>query len=458
MTTTTTTAVTKAALPRKSLLVRIPFLTTSFSTDLYLYTVLWPVWWLVGVEQLLFPFFITWELLRYLWQARLRFRLNSTIMWATLLATWWIVPILWVERDHLDIFLKETATAWSQVFFLFVFWNTIRTRKAWNRALRAVEVLALYVAIGGLIFLSGIWRGDLLSVIGRLLPGGLAESSAFFDSISYRSFGAVILESSALARRVSSFSLSFSGLSMVCLPLIPFTAWRFMTGKGVARWINGFVVFALTVCLLFTGSRMAYLAFAIQISLFLVLRLDMLRGRNKLLSAALACLIGVAVIGVIFLAFSLISDAIRLIFIDLRPGSWLVRFYVYRETLRLLWEHPFAGWGAPVQIENMPSVYSAGSHSSYLGMVFQHGFVGLIFYLALWLSLWRVVVRELRQSAQGYGLRMFWIAAAAAFFAFNIREVADSWWWDQLLTFTIWLIWGLVLTAPIVFRQEDSGQ
>jgi len=249
--TTTTTAATKTAPPRQALPVRIPFLTTSFSTDLYLYTLLWPVWWLLGVEQLILPFFITWELFRYLWQARLR-----------LLATWWIVPILWVESDHLDIFLKETATAWSQAFFLFVFWNAIRTRKAWNRVLRAVEVLALYIAIGGLVFLSGIWRGDLLSVVGRLLPGGLAESSAFFDSISYRSFGAIIVESSVLARRVSSFALNYSGLSMICLLLIPIIAWRFLTTRGVARWMSGFVVAVLALCLIFTGSRIAYFAFA----------------------------------------------------------------------------------------------------------------------------------------------------------------------------------------------------
>jgi O-antigen ligase len=454
--TATTTATTKTVLPRKALPVRIPFLTTSFSTDLYLYTLLWPVWWLIGVEQLLLPFFIAWEWLRYLWQSRLRFRLNSAIVWVALLAAWWIVPVIWVEPDHLDIFLKETATSWSQLLFLFVFWNAIRTRKDWNRALRALDVLAFYLAIGGLVFLAGIWRGDLLSVVGRLLPGGLAESSSFFDSISFRSFGAVIVESAVLARRVSSIALSYSSLSMLCLLLIPIVAWRFMTTRGVARWTNGFVVAALTLCLIFTGSRIAYLAFAAEIGLFLVLRLDMLRWRNKLLSAAFACLLAATIIGVVYLAFSFISDAIGAVFIELRPGSWLVRFSIYRETLRLLWEHPIAGWGAPVQIDNMATVYSAGTHSSYLGMLFQHGIVGLLLYLALWLSLWWVVIRELRQPAQGISVRIFWIAAAAAFFAFNIREVADSWWWDQLLTFTLWLIWGLVLTAPVVFRQGDN--
>jgi hypothetical protein len=456
MTTTTQTAATRPIFSRKPLLVRIPFLTTTFSTDLYLYALLWPLWWLIGIEQLLLPFFIVWELLRYLWQSQLRFRLNWTVTWVFLLAVWWIVPIIWVDREYLDIFLKEAATAWSQFFFLFLFWNGVRTEKAWKQGLRAVEVLAAYIAIGGLIFLSGIWRGDLLSVAGRLLPTGLIESSAFFESISYRTFGTIVIGGAVFTQRISSFSLTFSDLSMVCLFLIPVVAWRFLTTRGWGRIISGFVVVGLMLCLIFAGSRIAYIAFAAQLGLLLVLRLDLLHGKNKWLAAALSCVIASVVIAVVYLAYSLLGDIIGLVFVDVRPGSWLVRFNIYRETWRLLWDHPIAGWGVPVRIPYLPTIYSAGTHSSYLGVIFKHGFVGLFLYIGLWLSIWHVVIRGLRQPAQTVGLRGFWIAAAAAFFALNIREAADSWWWDQLIVFAIWLIWGLVLTAPKVFANSKQ--
>jgi hypothetical protein len=456
MTTTTPTAAARTIFSHKPLPVRIPFLTTTLSTDLYLYALMWPLWWLIGIEQLLLPFFIVWELLRYLWQARLRFRLNGTVVWAFLLASWWIVPVIWVDREYLDIFLKETATAWSQLFFLFVFWNTVRTEKAWKQVLRAVGVLAMYVAIGGLIYWSGIWRGILLSVAGRILPTRLVESSAFFESISYRTFGTIVIESTVFAQRISSFSLTYSDLSMICLLLIPIVAWRFLTAKGWARMISGFVIAALILCLIFTGSRIAYVAFAAQLGLLLVLRLDLLRGQNKWLAAALSCIVVASVIAVVYLAFSLIGDIISLVFIDLRPGSWLVRFNIYRETLRLLWEHPIAGWGVPVRIPNMATIYSAGTHSSYLGVVFKHGFVGLLLYTGMWLSIWQVVIRALRRPIQTVSLRGFWIASAAAFFALNIREAADSWWWDQLTVFAVWLMWGLVLTAPRVFANGEQ--
>ena len=44
-------------------------------------------------------------------------------------------------------------------------------------------------------------------------------------------------------------------------------------------------------------------------------------------------------------------------------------------------------------------------------------------------------------------LALYWIAAATSFFAFNVREIADSWLFDQSLTFVVWLMWGVALTA-----------
>lgn len=134
-------------------------------------------------------------------------------------------------------------------------------------------------------------------------------------------------------------------------------------------------------------------------------------------------------------------------FIDLRPGSWLVRFNIYIVSLRLLPEHPIAGWGVPVRIPGASSTYSAGTYSSFLGMLFTHGIIGLVLYLAIWISIWKAVVKGLGEKHTPRARRLLWVAMAVAFLSFNIREIADSWWWDQSLTFVLWLMWGSSLTA-----------
>ena len=42
----------------RPLRVRIPILTTPFAHNLAYYAALWPLWWLLGIEQILLPFFV----------------------------------------------------------------------------------------------------------------------------------------------------------------------------------------------------------------------------------------------------------------------------------------------------------------------------------------------------------------------------------------------------------------
>lgn len=433
---------------RGDLGVMLPFVNSSFSVDLTLFMALWPVWWVLGIEQLVLPFFLLWETVRHLLQTKGRFSMNATARWAVLLAIWWLLPLAWVERDQLDIFLKQTATAWSQVLAAVMLWNGLRTAKDWHRVVRGLEILSSYVALGGVIFLLGLWRGEVLSLVGRLLPASLIESSAFFSSIALRTLGTMRAESGPVSQRVSGLALQFSGLSMVALLLIPFIAWRLYQVRGWSRYARGAILLGLLLCLAYAQSRIAYLAFAVEIILFISLRYDFFRPRNRYLLLSLAALSLALVMVTGYLASSELADAARRAFVEWRPGSWLVRLRIYRETLRLLRKHPIAGWGLPVRIPEMRSTYSAGSHSSYLGMLFQHGAIGLGLYLGLWASIWQKILRGLRERKSFAPFSSFWIMAAVSMLAFNIREAADTWWWDQLVTFTIWTQWGLIAVAP----------
>lgn len=436
--------------------VRLPLVSTSFANNLWYYALLWPVWWTLGIEQILLPFFTLYELARFLYRSNWRVRLNSTGTIAVLISVWWIVPVFWVDREFMDIFLKDTAAIWSQAILIVLIYNQIKSRQEWWLLARALTIMAVYTAVAGLIYLSGIWRGSFTSGMGIILPQSLVDGSAFFSSISNRLFGSRAGEIGLLPVRLRAFSLSYSSLSMICLVLIPFIHWRMRLSHGAMRFLYGALAFGLFLGLIFTESRISYLAFAAAIPFYLLLRLGMLRGHNRPFTIAVALAgTGFAILFGYF-AQGLIFDTLQSAFIDLRPSSWLVRFNIYVVTLRLLPEHLIAGWGVPVRIPGASNVYSAGTHSSFLGTLFQHGIVGLSLYIALWVSLWKPVIRGLRQRGLNRELAMFWIAAATAFFAFNIREIADSWWWDQSLTYVVWLFWGAVVTATTCLGHRQA--
>jgi hypothetical protein len=441
------TSETSATTAPRPIRARIPFITTSFANNLVYYAALWPLWWLLGVEQILLPFFVLFETARFLIDAAWRVRINMTILFALGLAIWWIVPIIWADRQFLDIFLKETATIWSQFLILVLIWNRVRTEGEWRLVIRALTIIAIYTAAAGMIYVVGLWRGEVVSLVGRVLPQSLVDNSSFFSSIAYRRFGAAAVEVGLLRHRLTALSLSFSSLSMACLLLIPFVTWRGLVARGWQRLFYAAVVLSLVIGLIYTESRISYLALVAGIVLFAVLWLGLLRGQTRLFSLAVV-LLGTGAFALLgYIAVEMIVRSLQTAFIDLRPGSWLVRLQIYVVTLQLLPEHPIAGWGVPVRIPGAPSDYSAGTHSSYLGMLFQHGIIGLLFYLAIWASVWRAVIKGLAERGLGRERALFWMALAAAFFGFNIREIADSWWWDQSLTFVIWLMWGAALTA-----------
>ena len=114
----------------------------------------------------------------------------------------------------------------------------------------------------------------------------------------------------------------------------------------------------------------------------------------------------------------------------------------------LLPKHPIAGWGVTQRIAGLPSDYSAGSHSSILGMLFQHGIIGVSLYAAFWVSIWRDIVKGLSTRKASSSWFSFWLMAAVAMASFNLRALADKWWWDQVLTMTLWSLWGLILVGP----------
>ena len=434
----------------------LPFLDTSFGSDLQIVLVLWPLWWVLGIDQFIPFIFLIWEAFRYLFLSGGHFRLGATARWSILLAIWWVVPIMWVERTHLDIFLKEVASIVSQVLILILFSTTVRSRQDWYKISRGLSFFAIYFVTSGLLYVTGIWQKQTISLISRLLPETLIQTSEFFSSISIRNLGMVSTEKLIFTHRASGFALQASGLSMICLLLIPLIYWHFYRSPRLARIGWMVLLVGLLFTLIQTESRIAYLGFAIGLATVVILRSGLLHRSNKVFFFCLVVLSAIILIGGAYLVLDKIIGYFYSSFVEARAGSFSTRIIIYQETIRLLGQHWIEGWGQPVRIQGLRNVFSAGTHNSYLGMLFQHGVIGLLLYLGIWISIWIVIIKGLRQRKTSSEYRMFWIISAAAIISFNVREAAGNWWWDQSITMTLWSFWGLIITAPRVLSNAPS--
>jgi len=428
---------------RKSRPLVLPFINTSFATGLKVYFILWPLWWFMGIEQLLPIFFLTWATARHVIKARGRVRLGNTVSIAFLLAMWWVVPAPWVSTELFDVFVRTFLVALSQALILFLFINCIRTKSDWQSVITGLDYLSTYIVIGALLFISGAMQGQILSIIGYILPKSVYQSSEFFSSIALRDFGLINPGThGALPYRISSLALEPADLGTISLLLIPFVIWRFIQSQGKERYLRLGIVGGLLVCFYYAEVRIAYIAFGTGLLLFLSWRVGFLQRQNRLLLWALAML----AITITVAAYQPIANAVSAAFTTVRPGSVYVRLQIYQETFRLLPTHLIAGWGSSVRISGFPNVYAAGTHSTYLGMLFQHGIVGLLLYLALWATIWRKALYWFRTQSPIVSWT-FWGMIIITLLMFNIRESTASWMWDQTVTMILWSIWGLIISA-----------
>lgn len=426
----------------------------SFSGTLLGIFALWPLWWALGIEQFLVPAFI---ILLALWQIVKnggKVTISQPARWALALAAWALLPILWVDREYLAIFIKEKLALWSQAFMLLLATTAIKTERQWWQIVKGLEWISAYLAVGGIIFVSGLWQGSFISLLGRAIPAGMRESSAFFGSVANRSFGVTGFENELFTERLSSFALHFTDLSLAVLLLIPFLCWRIYWARGGHRVWRMVVLAGLFVCLLYAQSRVAYVAASVGLGALVVFVLGVMHKRNRIGAIGLAALGIVAGALMVLVAWEAIQQVVRVGLFELRPGSSLVRMRIYAETLALLPEHPIAGWGTTIRIPGMRTNYSAGSHSSYLGMLFQHGVVGLFLYIGLWWSIWRIMLAGVGTANRKHVIGTFWWTMVAAMLAFNIREAADTWTWDQTLTIIVWSMWALIVSAARLFQAQ----
>lgn len=411
----------------------------------------WPALWCLGIEQFAVPLYIVMEFWLLCITNKGRIKIPTVGKISIVLIFVWLLPIAWV--NNFGLYFKSLITIVAQAMFIIVFHNRLNAPEDWWLIVRSFKVLAIYLGLGSIVFTSGLWDGEFVTVLGRFIPQSLADSN-FFESIKYHSFGAVDVEDVLGGKRVTSFALAYSSLSMVCLILSPYML--FLTKIGsIAERCYGWACFILIVLtLFFTDSRLAILAFVVSISIYFMYQWWYSTVRNEHILGRVIIFFGcIAGLLILMIFVNYVIDALNNIFIASRASSAVTRLRIYEETLKNLPEHWIVGWGVSQPIAGTSKLYSMGTHSSILAMLFQHGIVGIAVYLGLWFKIWRTTLL-VRRGIPAKFRNALGATFVAAILGFNIREVADVWWWDQLLCLVVWTTWGLIITAKRFENQR----
>jgi O-antigen ligase len=435
--------------------IRIPFINTTLLFDLKLFFVLQPLFWWMGVEQIL-PVGLAFYLLIKRILSSPQIRAPRSAWWILAFFLWQSAHIISLPDGELDLFVKTQGT-WATILILFLLiYNVADSEKRWYEMLYALENFGRISIILGTLYITGLFKPSISTLINVLLPSSLINGSHFFSTIAIRTLGR--LDFNGLPRVQGTFwhPSSYASILLVFLAIQWFLIYYPTSGNRQVRWL----FYGLTLInLVFTFSRTTYVSFLMMC--FMIWWLNS-PNFNKRIQKVVLLLMG-AVLVLAFTLFILIQyNTLSLGFIDnaiynYRPNSVLVRLQIYQVSWDLISQKPIWGWGTTLKLEELPTKYSAGSHSFYLSILFRFGLVGLFLYLGLiGTILWNTYKSFLKTIHLRD--RYFFVIIIALLIAMLIRQATSNIFWDLYVTSTIWAILALnVKNIPLPDTFKKRG-
>jgi hypothetical protein len=207
-----------------------------------------------------------------------------------------------------------------------------------------------------------------------------------------------------------------------------------------------FMVFALGItALILTFSRAGAIGFAVGTLVFFVVG-----GWSRLISRRML------ILGIFALAMAVaVSAPLLMVYFGARPGSFLMRFYMFEAALQGYSEHPILGVGvnnstaamragrqALIEIGiPMPRTESADSY--YLAILAEVGPIGFIFFLAFFGQIVMIALRAVRQVA--IDMKPLLVGIVAGLASLATQNIADAPIAGHAVSGMLWLFTALIV-------------
>ena len=442
--------------------LRFPFLDTTPVWDIRWLLCLFPIWWLLGAEQIVWMAGTVWVAIKLIAQQRGHVKLLLPVRLLLLFVLIHLVSGLFVvESVRYVTFGRNFGTYIAGLAVAVVVTNSVNS---WHQVQYLLKALFVAIGFSALVSMSAaldIWRPQFLSLIGQFLPEWILATD-YGNQIAYRTVG----QQSwfiGLGRyyRLNGFFLFATLYAAALVYIVPFLVFAAKWATGWRRWLWWGFILLMLITLLFTTARIPALSLLLG-GMFFLLFVSRQRWLYQGLGIGVALFL-MAGLAVTFLAeevtqqSSVSGDLIGIVetaWYARGTGSPLSRFYVYENTLSGIAERPFFGWGTERHI--VGSRLPAGSHSEYLAILYRQGFIGFVVHLGILASLWIYTRPPQHNTSQAADFLRYGRWFLIVFFISSISIVPVT---DTTTFLILWLCCSLLLvTRKILYRQVEYGK
>lgn len=344
---------------------------------IYWTIVLTPLWWLLGIQTLLYPAIATVLL-------AVNFDIDKLIRSEIPACVWaWLamaVVMLWTATFGLSNvgfeILKTAATVvtfFKSYFLIFAcmvlpFWHCLRVRVV-TRAVAwmttgylvtiAIEMVMLALKIGGAGFLPPL---------ARVIPGD--KQSLLVTFAEYQPFFGISLPRTVLYTPDPPI---LGVCALLCF---------FICLGETNRRLRKFALVGCVIALLISFSRLAWICFPLALLITAYFRSTLAR-QGSLWGVSFTSLL----CGFLGLTLDELLKTPLEVFNGARASSTTDRELVVRKTLEAWQESPWLGWGiAQGSVRWYIYDITLGSFSTYAAVLYLHGIIGFIFFMAALIS------------------------------------------------------------------------
>lgn len=433
----------------------LPFIDTGPLFDIRWLLLLFPVWWALGIEQFIWPFTLGFAAIKVVLLQRYRIIVVPPLKWFALYLLAILVSSLFIiETFRWFTYIRNFGAYISGFLILLIITNRAGDQRNIDKLLNAVLIAMIVTGVVGALGMLDVWRPSFESVAGRLFPSSIASTS-YGQLIANRSIGGRgWFTGLGEYFRLSGFFLYGTHYASAIVYVLPFLFLRLGQGKLSSKIAVSLSIILLIVNLILTTGRVAVVSL-LGGGLYFVLFHSFHRRTIRALMA-----LGLTIAIILLLLTALIdpaglfdgdlatqtAESLNALIFARGEGSFTDRFAVYSASFEGFAQRPIFGWGTERDVPGIP--FPAGSHSEYIAVAYRQGLIGLLFFVGLLVSSWRMT-RPPRglpaYSPEGnllrYG-RWFFVTAL-------LNSLAA----DPALDTTVYVILWLVISLLIVTSQ-----
>lgn len=417
-----------------------------------------PIWWILGIEQFIWPVFTTFLVFCEAQQRRKRgqrLRWNSGIRLAGVFLVAYLTSGLFiVENFRYITFVQVFLIYWSGFMLIIYLYNKINDKRQIDQILWYVSIFSLIAGLIALPEVAGVANVRFQAPIRFVLPQSLLNTGTGYY-IVHKSVGEKGLLYTISTFRVKSFFLSATMYAFALVVIIPLQLYLLQEIKGIMKKMAVALSLMVGVFNLYLSLvRMAWIALTIGVLTYFMLSLTR-RLKPMLKLAALNLLSATFVLAMWWLPP---SRSLQHLYEYVKPyvmaRSFSGRSLIYARTIEAWRDRWLFGWGAQRDLLGADFV-PAGSHSDYLGILFKHGAFGLSVALLFQFSVFRSAYHGVRGNSlpATKNLATWCLVGLIAVFLHKLTEVVSL---DAITFHIVWLLYGITFVIGRIVDQKSS--